>query len=124
MNAQIYTNSFNDLIAKFQRKNKAQSFYLNIISYGTLNLLIMIMIIMTSFYVLKGEITFSTLYLFNSYTSQLWNPGEFIFEFRAKYNEDKPIFQKIKELERIPEFNDNNGTINTITFDNYICTGK
>lgn len=124
MNEQIYTNSINDFVIKFQKKNKAQSFYLNIISYGTLNLLIMVMIIMASFYVLKGEITFSTLYLFNSYTSQLWNPGEFIFEFRAKYNENKPIFQKIKELESIPEFKTNNGTINTITFENYIGTGK
>ena len=124
INNNIITNSIDDFSHKFKIKNKSQAFYLNILSYGTLNLLIMIMLILSGFFVLKGEITFSTLYLFQTYSSQLWSPGEFIFQFRAKYKENKPIFKKIKELEKMPEIEMKNGSIDTISFVDYVGTGK
>lgn len=121
----IFDTSIQTFQKHFQAKNKAQSFYLNIISYGTLNFVLMVMIMLACFYVLQGDITFSTLYLFNSYTSQLWTPGEFVFGFKAKYEENKPIFHKIRALMHMKEVDDVvEGTIGTLSLDNYYGTGK
>lgn len=129
-NMQINNNLFNSGLSSFEkknlRKNKEQAFYLNIVSYGSLNMLITFVMILVCFYVLQGKITFSTLYLFNSYTSQLWSPGEFIFEFRAKYKENTPIFNKIRALENMKETDDteHKGSIESITLHDYVGTGK
>lgn len=122
----MFDQGLNDFETKNLRKNKEQAFYLNIVSYGSLNMLITFVMILVCFYVLQGKITFSTLYLFNSYTSQLWTPGEFIFEFRAKYKENKPVFNKIRNLENMPEteIEIQKGYIKTITLQNYTGTGK
>lgn len=122
----LFNNGLNDFKKKNLRKNKEQAFYLNIVSYGSLNMLITFVMILVCFYVLQGKITFSTLYLFNSYTSQLWSPGEFIFEFRAKYKENTPIFNKIRALENMKETDDaeHRGNIETITLSDYVGTGK
>lgn len=122
----LFHNGLNDFRQKNTVKNKEQAFYLNIISYGSLNMLITFVMILVCFFVLKGKIVFSTLYLFNSYTSQLWSPGEFIFEFRSKYKENKPIFDKIKNLISMKEMDEtaHTDTIDTITLINYVGTGK
>ena len=122
----LFSNGLNSFKEKNLRKNKEQAFYLNIVSYGSLNMLITFVMILVCFYVLQGKITFSTLYLFNSYTSQLWSPGEFIFEFRAKYKENTPIFNKIRALENMKETDDaeHKGNIKTIALHDYIGTGK
>lgn len=89
--------------SRFKDKNKAQSFYLNIISYGSLNFVILVAIVLSCYYMIKGEVMIGTVYLFQSYTSQLWSPGEFIFQYRSKYHENIPIFNKVEELKNIPE---------------------
>lgn len=88
---------------RFKDKNITQSFYLNIISYGSLNFVILVVIILSCYYMIKGEVLVGTVYLFQSYTSQLWSPGEFIFQYRSKFSENIPIYNKVEELENIPE---------------------
>lgn len=105
-----------------REKNIAKSFYLNIVSYGTLNGVILLSMILCDFYLLKGQLDIGTLYLFQSYTSQLWFPGEFIFEFKAKYKENKPIIDKINRLSELEEIDETYGTIDCIDLVNYSGT--
>lgn len=123
-NKQIDESSYDTCVGNFakdiNKKNKSVSFYLNIISYGSLNMLITVMLILVCYFALKGEIRFSTIYLFNSYTSQLWSPGEFIFGFCSKYKECTPIFNKIKRIENIEETESSSEIIENIAFVNYV----
>lgn len=122
----LFEERMNEFKQKNQRKNREQAFYLNIVSYGSVNMLITVVMILVCFFVLQGEISFSTLYLFNSYAGQLWSPAEFIFEFRSKYKENKPIFRKIRDLESMKETDDmeKTGNIESITLHEYVGTGK
>ncbi len=127
-NKQIDESSYDTYVENFAKdineKIKSVSFYLNIISYGSLNMLITVMLILVCYFALKGEIRFSTIYLFNSYTSQLWSPGEFIFGFRSKYKECTPIFNKIKRIENIEETESSSEVIENIAFVNYVGTAQ
>ena len=125
-NKQIDESSYDTYIDRFEKnfnaKNKSVSFYLNIVSYGSLNMLITVMLVLVCYFALKGEIQFSTIYLFNSYTSQLWSPGEFIFGFRSRYKECRPIFNKIRRIQNIEEGHFTSEQIDNITFENYVGT--
>jgi len=79
----------------FSKKNKTQSFFLNIISYGALNCSILATILISGYLVYKGEITIGVLYALQSYTSQLWSPSEFLLSFRSDYYSVKPIINDI-----------------------------
>lgn len=126
INDSLFGKGMDDFQKKNKRKNKEQAFYLNIVSYGSMNMLITFVMILVCFFVFKGDLSFSTLYLFNSYASQLWSPGEFIFEFRAKYKENAPIFEKIRKLSSMKESDDlkQTGMIEKITLKDYVGTGK
>ena len=56
----------------------------------------------------------------------MWSPGEFIFEFRAKYKENAPIFEKIRKLSSMKESDDlkQTGIIEMITLKDYVGIGK
>lgn len=88
-------NGLNSLFKKYEKnynkKNKTQSFFLNIISYGALNSSILATILISGYLVYKGEITIGVLYALQSYTSQLWSPAEFLLSFRSDYYSIKPI---------------------------------
>lgn len=79
----------------YSKKNKTQSFFLNIISYGALNSSILATILISGYLVYKGEITIGVLYALQSYTSQLWSPSEFLLSFRSDYYSVKPIINDI-----------------------------
>jgi ABC-type bacteriocin/lantibiotic exporter with double-glycine peptidase domain len=118
---QLYISHIKRFKEKFKSKNIAESAYLNLVSYGSLNGVILITIIMSAYYLMEGKIGVGTLYLFQSYASQLWNPGEFIMGFRTKYKENRPIFNRVEKLEEIPEIDDyKEDKINSVSLENYI----
>jgi len=120
INTNLYSKHLNSFHELFSKKNKATAFYLNIISYGSLNSVIMLAILMCAYFLIKGEIGVGTLYLFQNYTSQLWSPGEYLFEFRSKYKENKPIFNKIDQLYSFDEIDKTKEEdINSIKLVNY-----
>ena len=121
----LYTRYIDRFKNAFKKNNVKKSFYLNIVSYGILNGVIGLSIVVCAYFLLNKSIEIGTLYLFHSYTSQLFSPGEYIFEYYAKKKEMAPILEKFKQIDDLKTINDSsNKRISSITLSEYIGTGK
>lgn len=118
-------NSDEQLFAKYEedykKKNKIESFFLNIISYGSLNGTILLVILLAGYFVLVGDITIGSLFAFQSYTSQFWTPSEFLLSYRTSYMSALPVIKEYESLlkYKIAKYSDDK--INKISLNNFIC---
>ena len=56
INDSLFGKGIDDFQKKNKRKNKEQAFYLNIMSYGSMNMLITFVMILVCFFVFKGNL--------------------------------------------------------------------
>lgn len=100
-------NSYERLKKKYEtsytQKNRKISFVNNIISYGSLNLIILITTLISGFQVYAQTITIGELYAIQIYVSQLWSPCEFLIQVKNELYEIKPMINDILRFLRLPE---------------------
>ena len=108
----------------FLNKNKKVSFVNNIISYGSLNLIILITTLISGVQVYQQVITFGELYAIQLYISQLWGPCEFLIEVKNTLYEIKPMLQDFLDFFQLSEKKRNNTPIHSIHLDEYVSLGQ
>lgn len=84
-----------------------------------LNLAILAVILIAGILTYKDILLIGTLFAFQNYTSQLWNPVEFLMTYTSDYKEAKPILKEIEELFRKPYAIYNDVIIDNIRLDNF-----
>ena len=98
---------------------KQKSKYLYFFSYSFLNLSILIVILLSGYLTYQGVLMVGTLFAFQNYTSQLWNPAEFLMSYVSKIQGVKPIIKSIEELFSQTLEDYDNSKIDNIRLDNF-----
>lgn len=108
----------------FLGKSKKVSFVNNIISYGSLNLIILITTLISGIQVYQQMITFGELYAIQLYIAQLWGPCEFLIEVKNTLYEIRPMLQDFLDFFHLSEKKRNNALIHSIYLDEYVSLGQ
>lgn len=103
----------------YAKSVKEKSKYLYFYSYAFLNLAILAVILIAGILTYKDILLIGTLFAFQNYTSQLWNPVEFLMTYTSDYKEARPILKEIEELFRKPYAIYNDVIIDNIRLDNF-----
>lgn len=80
-----------------KKQNKVKSAYLYFFVYCFLNLAILIVILMTGYLTYKEVVSIGVLFSFQNYTSQLWQPCEFLMSYASDYQQAKPALDTIND---------------------------
>lgn len=104
---------------KTQYENyKTKSIYLYFFTYCFLNFAILIVIVLSGFLTYEEQIAIGVLYAFQNYTSQLWNPGEFLMSYSANYQQAKPALNDLDDLLDLNEIDYSSEKIDSIKLSN------
>lgn len=72
---------------------RANSIYANFFSYAFLNLIIVLSLLLSGYFVLQGKMTLGTLFAINLYVSRFWSPMENILDIWRDFVEKKGIIK-------------------------------
>lgn len=103
----------------YAKSVKEKSKYLYFYSYAFLNLAILAVILIAGILTYKDILLIGTLFAFQNYTSQLWNPVEFLMTYTSDYKEARPILKEIEELFIKPYAIYNDVIIDNIRLENF-----
>lgn len=119
-------NNIHDLFSAFSkqylRSVKDKSVYLYFFSYSLLNFSILLVLLVSGYLSYKVLLPIGTLFAFQNYTSQLWNPFEFLFKYGSDKQEAMPIIYKIEEIFSRNSICFNDEKINSISLEDYAST--
>ncbi|MFT8710217.1 MAG: ABC transporter ATP-binding protein [Sporolactobacillus sp.] len=122
MNAiSTYAKAYSSTMVK---KIRVEAIFDNILSYGLLNLIILISIIMSAFFVFEGKMTIGALYAVQLYTSRFWDPAEFFATIRKGYLSTKPAIENFSHFLTLPLANYSNESITSLALENYASLDK
>jgi len=110
--------SIDFLLSKYKKTQYAnyrtKSVYLYFFTYCFLNFAILVVILLSGFLTYEEQIGIGVLYAFQNYTSQLWNPGEFLMSYSANYQQAKPVLKELNDLLDLKELDYSHEKIKTI----------
>jgi ABC-type bacteriocin/lantibiotic exporter with double-glycine peptidase domain len=102
-----------------KKSTKTRAFFDNIISFGTLNFLITLVLLTAGYLVFRDKVTIGTLIALQLYVSQLWNPLEFIFSYRGEYLSVEPIIKDFSNMLNIPTIKYENNHLSSVSLTKY-----
>ena len=114
---------FDSIISRFlkdyRRSVRTKSAYLYFFSYSLLNFLILMVILLSGYLSYRNILTIGALFAFQNYTSQLWQPADFLMSYSSKYQEAKPSLLKLEKLMSYKTNDYKKDKINSIVLNNY-----
>lgn len=116
------------LLVKYKKTQyanyKTKSAYLYFFTYCFLNFAILVVILLSGFLTYEEQIGIGVLYAFQNYTSQLWNPGEFLMSYSANYQQAKPALKELNELLDLKELDYSHEKIEAIELTDFQVLDK
>ena len=98
---------------------KTKSVYLYFFVYAFINFAILLVILLSGYFTYEGVMGIGMLYAFQNYTSQLWNPCEFLMSYKADLQEAKPAIEELDSLLSLSLSEYSNEKIKTIELRNF-----
>lgn len=101
------------------KKYKFEAFFNNILSYASLNFMILFVQIISGYEVYRGNISIGSFFALSLYVSHFWSPIEFYVDVYKEYMSKKPIINKFFDFLNLKTLNENFEEINSFSLKNY-----
>lgn len=120
-NIKDYLDKYKNTLFK---KFKLQSLVENWMIYFILNGVILMMTILSGYYVFNGSISIGAFFASQLYVSQFWGPVQELFDIRNEYLSDKPAINNFAEFLEIEAAKYKDDKIKTIELKDFECLSK